>query len=151
MQHVRNSGHPNRPGGLAARCSWRFHWGRTLGFVAAMAALTASAQHGQQVAALDPNRLNLVSQANRFPDANDVMELEQQAQEQKQFENINAQRRKRLSEESAALIKLAADLKAEMDKTDKDTLNLNVIRKADEIEKIAHDVKNTMKLTVGQG
>jgi hypothetical protein len=28
-------------------------------------------------------------------------------------------------------------------------LSLNVIRKADEIEKLAHDVKEKMKLTVG--
>ena len=40
-------------------------------------------------------------------------------------------------------------LKAEVDKTNKDMLSLNVIRKADEIEKLAHNVKEKMKLTVG--
>jgi hypothetical protein len=40
-------------------------------------------------------------------------------------------------------------LKAEVDKTNKDMLSLNVIRKADEIEKLAHDVKEKMKLTIG--
>jgi hypothetical protein len=36
-----------------------------------------------------------------------------------------------------------------VDKTNKDMLSLNVIRKADEIEKLAHSVKEKMKLTVG--
>jgi hypothetical protein len=40
-------------------------------------------------------------------------------------------------------------LKAEVEKTDKDTLSLNVIRKADEIERLARSVKEKMKLTVG--
>jgi hypothetical protein len=44
---------------------------------------------------------------------------------------------------------MAAELKAEVDKTTKDTLSLNVIRKADEIERLAHNVKEKMKLTVG--
>ena len=42
---------------------------------------------------------------------------------------------------------MATDLKAEVDKTTKDTLSLSVIRKADEIEKLAHSVKEKMKLT----
>jgi hypothetical protein len=45
------------------------------------------------------------------------------------------------------LLKLATDLKTEVDKTTKDTLSLGVIRKADEIERLAHDVKEKMKLT----
>jgi len=36
-----------------------------------------------------------------------------------------------------------------VDKTTKDTLSLAVIRKADEIERLAHGVKEKMKLTVG--
>ena len=39
--------------------------------------------------------------------------------------------------------------KAEVDKTTKDTLSISVIRKADAIEKLAHEVKEKMKLTVG--
>ena len=37
-----------------------------------------------------------------------------------------------------------------MDKTNKDTLSLGVIRKADEIERLAHNVKEKMKLSVGE-
>ena len=40
---------------------------------------------------------------------------------------------------------MALALKAEVDKTTKDTLSLNVIKKADEIEKLAKSVKEKMK------
>jgi hypothetical protein len=36
-----------------------------------------------------------------------------------------------------------------VDKTSKDTLSLDVIRRADEIERLAHIVKEKMKLSVG--
>jgi hypothetical protein len=62
-------------------------------------------------------------------------------------EAINTDPKKQLAEESAKLLKLATDLKAEVDKTTKDTLSLTVIRKADEIEKLAHSVKETVKPT----
>lgn len=60
----------------------------------------------------------------------------------------NTDRKKQIADEGANLLKLATDLKAEVDKTSKDTLSLNVIRKADQIEKLAHDVKEQMKVTV---
>ena len=61
----------------------------------------------------------------------------------------NTERKKQIADDSARLLKLATDLKAEVDKTNKDTLSLSVIHKADEIEKLAHNVKEKMKLTVG--
>jgi hypothetical protein len=59
----------------------------------------------------------------------------------------NSERKKQLSEDSEKLLKLATDLKAEVDKTTKDTLSISVIRKADEIEKLAHSVKEKMKVS----
>jgi len=46
---------------------------------------------------------------------------------------------------------MAVDLKAEVDKTSKDTLSLNVIRKADAIERLAKTVKEKMKQNPGPG
>lgn len=43
---------------------------------------------------------------------------------------------------SAALLKLATELKAEVDKSTKDTLSVEVIRKANEIEHMAHGMKD---------
>jgi hypothetical protein len=68
---------------------------------------------------------------------------------QQNFDAANTERRKQIADDSARLLKLATDLKTEVDKTTKDTLSLNVIRKADEIEKLAHSVKEKMKLTAG--
>ena len=48
-------------------------------------------------------------------------------------------------EETAKLLVLANELKAAVDKSDKNTLSLEVVRKADEIEKLAHSVKEGMK------
>lgn len=65
------------------------------------------------------------------------------------FNAANAERRKQISEDSAKLLALATDLKAEVDKTNQDTLSLAVVRKAEEIEKLAHAVKEMMKQTAG--
>ena len=58
------------------------------------------------------------------------------------------ERKRQIADDSARLLKLASDLKAEVDKTSKDTLSLGVIRKAEEIEKLAHSVKEKMKLAM---
>jgi hypothetical protein len=47
--------------------------------------------------------------------------------------------------ESEALLKLATDLKAEVDKTTQDTLSLAVVRKAAELERVAHAVREKAK------
>jgi len=57
----------------------------------------------------------------------------------------NADRQKQLVADAQRLLSLANELKADVDKTTKDTLSLDVIRKADEIEKLAHNVKEKMK------
>jgi hypothetical protein len=61
----------------------------------------------------------------------------------------NAGRREQIAAGSARLLKLATELKAEVDKSSKDTLSVSVIRKADEIEKLAHSVKEKMRLGAG--
>ena len=84
-----------------------------------------------------------------LPDANKQMEMRQQQTAKKDYAAANVERKKQIADDSAKLLKLATDLKAQVDKTTKDTLSLDVIRKADEIEKLAHNVKEKMKLSVG--
>jgi hypothetical protein len=86
---------------------------------------------------------------NRIPDGNQANDINAQQAQNRSFEAANAQRKKQITDDSTRLLKLATDLKAEVDATNKDTLSLNVIRKADEIEKLARSVKEKMKLTVG--
>ena len=57
----------------------------------------------------------------------------------------NLDRQKQLVADTERLLNLANELKADVDKSNKDTLSLDVIKKADEIEKLAHNVKEKMK------
>lgn len=54
-------------------------------------------------------------------------------------------RRKHLVSDTAKLLELSTELKSEVEKSSKDELSLEVVRKAAEIEKLAHDVKERMK------
>ena len=121
-----------------------------LAILGTLALLTgaASPQEGQSP---NPDKPYLMPEANRLPDANDQLKMREQKSKQVSFEAANAERKKELTDDSAKLLTLAIALKAEVDKTNKDMLSLRVIRKADEIEKLAHNVKEKMKLTVGGG
>jgi hypothetical protein len=114
--------------------------------------LTASPQSNSQTPLNNPPPRPtgiLLPAANRPPDANDQMEMREQQTKKQNFSAANAERKKQIADDTAKLLKLAADLKEEVDKTSKDTLSLNVIRRADEIERLAHSVKEKMKLSVG--
>ena len=87
--------------------------------------------------------------ANRLPDANDQMKMREQQVQKQNFEAANTERKRQIAEDSANLLKLATELKAEVDKTNKDMLSITVIRKADAIEKLARQVKEKMKRTAG--
>ena len=89
--------------------------------------------------------------AVRMPDANDRMQMQQAQKDSKQakLEAANTVRRKQICDDAAKLLELAAELKSAVDKTDKDTLSLDVIRKAESIERLAKGVKEKMKLTAG--
>jgi nitric oxide reductase activation protein len=47
--------------------------------------------------------------------------------------------------ETDKLLKLAVELKASVDKSNENILSLDVIKKAEEIEKLAHSVRDKMK------
>jgi len=57
----------------------------------------------------------------------------------------STERQKRLVADTDKLLALATDLKQQVDKTNKNILSVDVIKKADEIEKLAHSVKERMK------
>lgn len=52
---------------------------------------------------------------------------------------------KQLADDTAKLLTLANELKAELDASNKDTLSLSVIKKAEQVEKLAHQVRDEMK------
>jgi hypothetical protein len=65
--------------------------------------------------------------------------------EEQQAKLRNDDRQKRLVADTDKLLALATDLKQQVDKSTKDTLSVDVIKKAEEIEKLAHSVKERMK------
>ena len=58
---------------------------------------------------------------------------------------LNLKRQQDLKKDTDKLLELATQLKQYVDKTNENTLSLEVIRKAEEIEKLAHSVKEKMK------
>jgi hypothetical protein len=58
------------------------------------------------------------------------------------------QRKEQIATDTARLQQLAAELKIEMDKSSKDTLSLTVVRKAAEIEKLAHKVRDEIRASL---
>ena len=116
--------------------------------LAAMTFLTCAALPGQQAPSPDADKPHLTPKSNNLADADKGMQMGEQ-QPGKQNEAAPADRKKQIAEDSAKLLKLATALKTEVDKTTLDTLSLTVIRKADEIEKLAHSIREKMKTTVG--
>jgi hypothetical protein len=151
MQFTRNEKHPGAANcAQTARLPRLRRLGRFLACITALAAIAGVAGPSQQTVPGMPIRDVMPNpQPNRFPDANQQMEMQEQQTKNQNFAAANAERKKQIADDSAKLLKLATELKTEVDKTTKDTLSLNVIRKADEIEKLAHNVKEKMKLTVG--
>lgn len=57
----------------------------------------------------------------------------------------NDDRQKRLVADTDKLLALATQLHADVAKTDKNVLSMDVIRRSEEIEKLAHNIKERMK------
>jgi len=54
-------------------------------------------------------------------------------------------KQKKLAADTDKLLAMATDLKQQVDKTNKDVLSVDVIKKAEEIEKLARSLKQEMK------
>jgi hypothetical protein len=57
----------------------------------------------------------------------------------------NQERQAQLRRDTEQLLKLATDLKEEVDKSNENVLSLEVIKKAEEIERLARSIKDKMK------
>ncbi|MGH9546128.1 MAG: hypothetical protein ACRD23_13045 [Terriglobales bacterium] len=65
--------------------------------------------------------------------------------EKEMAKKANQARQADLKRDTDKLLKLATELKESVDKTNESTLSVDVIKKAEEIEKLAHSVKDKMK------
>lgn len=88
--------------------------------------------------------------ANPVPDANRFLESSLKGQDnRKQIEQLNQLRQKEMASDTAKLVILAIQLKAETDATSREKLTVIDLHKAEAIEKLAKDVHDKMKATVG--
>jgi hypothetical protein len=73
-------------------------------------------------------------------------EDENVAQQRKEMaKKANLERQAELKRDTDKLFQLSTELKQYVDKTNENVLSLDVLKKADEIEKLAHSVKVKMK------
>jgi hypothetical protein len=116
-------------------------------FISASAALLALGGSAQiQPPSHAPKPL-IIPAANPTPDANDQMALRQKNLKTRNFDMANTERLREMMKASDLLETLAMALKAQMDKPG--PLSLDEVHKAEDIEKLAHMVKEKMKLTIG--
>lgn len=122
-------------------------------FAAFVLCATASVAFGQttnsqsQLSQPQPKVDSLTRADNRVPDANQTMKMRERQAKKKIFEAANIERKRQLAEDSALLLKLAEELNTEVAKAD--TLSPTEIRRIEDIERLAHNVQQKMKLTVG--
>jgi len=84
------------------------------------------------------------------PPVHDVNPPGDEDDARKQIENEQAKKAAKervaaLKDDTDRLLKLSVELKQSVDKSDENVLSLDVIKKAEEIEKLAHSVKEKMK------
>jgi uncharacterized protein YlxW (UPF0749 family) len=67
----------------------------------------------------------------------------------RQMKEANKRRQQDIRNDTDKLLQLATELKSSVDKSNENLLSLEVVRKADEVEKLAHRVKEKMREAVG--
>ncbi len=113
---------------------------------AAFSQATPTPQKPTNQAEPKPSTL-LRPEANRLPDANDIMMMREQKTIKAKFEAANAERKRQLDDDSQALLKLAAELNENLGKNGH-AHSPDLRRKLEDIERLAHSVQVKMKLTM---
>jgi hypothetical protein len=111
-----------------------------IGVVVLMMGVSGGVSGGEPKQYAPPQRFpGQAHQPSDLDPTTDPHRLEQQEQVR------STERQKRLVADTDKLLALATDLKQQVEKTNKNILSVDVIKKADEIEKLAHSVKERMK------
>jgi hypothetical protein len=96
--------------------------------------------HGQNPSVPSPPQLPLPSDQS-IPGDNQM----RSKLERDMAKKANQERQLALKRDTEKLLKLSTELKEYVDKTNENMLSLDVVKKAEEIEKLAHSVKTKMK------
>ena len=118
-------------------------------FLAALLAAGAGAQNGTTPGGeLRMDKADLPTAINQPPDANVQLRSHLLRQHREKLDALNQERLRQIADETAKLLLLARDLQHRMDKIESGPLPALVVREADVIEKLAHDVQARMTATV---
>jgi hypothetical protein len=109
--------------------------------VCAILCAPASAQRQQNTSSEQPIVPGVNNPNNSTLDQNPAMHhmAERMAMER------NIDRQKQIVNDTARLLQLAQQLNADVSKSDKDSLSVAVVKKAEEIEKLAKSIKQKMR------
>ena len=110
---------------------------KTIGFICLLLAFCPPQQLSSQQPPVPP-RLDIPQPEETGPAVPSRMQkdMEKKANEQRQAE---------LRRDTERLLKLSTELKEYVDKSNENILSLDVMKKAEEIEKLAHSVKTRMR------
>lgn len=126
-------------------------WVRGLVCSLASGSVTSTAFSGQvpsqEPPKFNPNQPYLKPEGDRLPTPINQIRMRDR-KIKRDFDAINLQRRKLIAEDSAKLLTLAIALKVRVDGNADRKPSENELRKVDGIEKLAHNVKKAMELTV---
>lgn len=77
------------------------------------------------------------------------MDQAQKEMQDRMLREANKKRQAEIREQTEKLFQLATELKAAVEKSNENMLSLEVVRKADEVEKLAKKVRDKMKDAIG--
>lgn len=97
------------------------------------------------VAALPKVPLSAQIGPPRSPQTDQDRELERRRDKE-----ANQKRQQEIQDDTQKLYQLASELKDAVDKSNENVLSLNVVKKAEEVEKLARKVKEKMKEGIGK-
>lgn len=80
-----------------------------------------------------------------FPNQTGPVDPDQERRAHELTKRANQERQAQLKRDADKLLKLATELKQYVDKSNENTLSLEVIQKAEQIERLAHSVREKMK------
>ena len=102
------------------------------------------------IAMLRAHTVSAVSSVPQFgPQRSEQSQQEREMEERRQRE-ANKKRQEEIREDTQKLFQLATELKDAVDKSNEHELSLLVVKKAEEVEKLAKKVKEKMKEGIGK-
>jgi hypothetical protein len=84
-------------------------------------------------------------QPDQLPGEDPIVTERREKLEKEMEKKANQERQAQLKQDTEKLLQLSTELKQYVEKTNENVLSVNVIKKAEEIEKLAHSVKEKMK------